>query len=525
MSSGRSKRTAAFIAQSRITKSIQEEKMERVGNDRKVKNIIKSAISDGLFPQISESLKEQVKTFHQRIKTDLFKNNFMKVSKSIKCTICDESFHANSELFKKHVMKFHPKRAKAKFHSKLNVKNTNLTKKHSTNDENDIDENEGEIHNDTIEIHDSENEIDDDEELFIDSANKKSKMRKLKKKSSKSVEGKIDFKCKICQKVFKNASYLKEHVKTFHTQRFKRHVKKTDSYFHIKIHRCHFCDKTCTRPTFLGKHINEVHEGKIDLQCKICEKEFKTAKYLNRHIESVHEAIENSDKNSSSESENEKNMDLFCSTPNKKIHENSNLLQKHSTKSVHEGLKNKRTHKCRFCDKAFSKSRNLDIHINSVHEGKIFRCSKICKETFETASYLNKHIETIHVGLKNGKSHKCYICDKIMKSKSILERHIKYAHNRKIDLKCKKICNIMFKSASYLNKHIESVHEKSDLNSGNTPPDNSYEVKIKKCDIKEEIDDDEDTFIMNKNDEIENENSNFEQIEMIVKEEFQTEDP
>ena len=61
--------------------------------------------------------------------------------------------------------------------------------------------------------------------------------------------------------------------------------------------------------------------------------------------------------------------------------------------SVYES---KKTFKCEFCDKAFSKIAHLNNHISSVHEKmKTFKCS-ICKKYFTVKGALKKHVSSVH---------------------------------------------------------------------------------------------------------------------------------
>ena len=95
---------------------------------------------------------------------------------------------------------------------------------------------------------------------------------------------------------------------------------------------------------------------------------------------------------------------------------------------------------CPLCDKSFSKSGNLQRHIESIHEGKkIFldherekpnTCSH-CSAAFYKKSDLRNHIDRVH---EKKKPHKCFSCDYSAASKGDVNKHFrKYHENIKQD--------------------------------------------------------------------------------------------
>ena len=65
---------------------------------------------------------------------------------------------------------------------------------------------------------------------------------------------------------------------------------------------------------------------------------------------------------------------------------------KNHIESVHE---EKKTLKCRTCDRSFTQKRNVTSHMQSVHGNKTFKC-KTCKKSFSRKSTLNVHIKSVH---------------------------------------------------------------------------------------------------------------------------------
>ena len=85
-----------------------------------------------------------------------------------------------------------------------------------------------------------------------------------------------------------------------------------------------------------------------------------------------------------------------------------------------------------------------------------------CGKKFASASILKKHVERVHLGIRN---FKCYQCDKKFKSNSALEYHLKVIHGdeeTKASLKCFKCdqCSYAASNQHNLTQHIRAVHEK-----------------------------------------------------------------
>ena len=88
---------------------------------------------------------------------------------------------------------------------------------------------------------------------------------------------------------------------------------------------------------------------------------------------------------------------------------------------VHLGLKQ---HKCTQCDDAFGRKEQLKNHIKSAHENA-FVCPQ-CHISCGDQQKLKTHIEGIHEGIR----HKCDLCDETYSSVSGLWKHKKKFHNK-----------------------------------------------------------------------------------------------
>ena len=110
-------------------------------------------------------------------------------------------------------------------------------------------------------------------------------------------------------------------------------------------------------------------------------------------------------------------------------------------------MENQETFKCHACNKEFEPSRwelhflpiqNLkeqeEINKSSlVHEENIKNMCKICEKSFSSKQYLNRHIKSVHEGIKD---HKCDLCEKSFSTKQYLNTHMKSVHEGIKDHKC-----------------------------------------------------------------------------------------
>ena len=139
--------------------------------------------------------------------------------------------------------------------------------------------------------------------------------------------------------------------------------------------------------------------------------------------------------------------------------------------SVFKKEKQKTNNKCRICEKFFSRKNDLKRHIKNVHATSLVNCPE-CTKQFTCNIYLKSHMNHVHSaeGLINQfideekrkqYTYTCSMCDKRLKSKGILLRHIKEKHTGQRH-KCTK-CIRSFSSPYYLKHHIEIVHRCYDL--------------------------------------------------------------
>ena len=146
---------------------------------------------------------------------------------------------------------------------------------------------------------------------------------------------------------------------------------------------------------------------------------------------------------------------------------------------------NQSKYPCDQCHQKYSSSRNLQHHIESVHDKIKYPCSK-CNFKATLKSYLNLHIKSIHDGVKypcnqcnfkashsshlrqhilsihNGVKYTCNQCNYTAKYRENLHQHIKSVHNG-IRYPCNQ-CNYKATTTFDLKRHIKSVHDKINKN-------------------------------------------------------------
>lgn len=93
-------------------------------------------------------------------------------------------------------------------------------------------------------------------------------------------------------------------------------------------------------------------------------------------------------------------------------------------------------------------------HENGSIKPRIFQCI-ICDNAFTKKYYLNKHIATVHGGIK---PYKCDICDATFTQTASLKYHISSVHGGKKPFQCPD-CEKSFTSKRSMKYHISATHE------------------------------------------------------------------
>ena len=187
------------------------------------------------------------------------------------------------------------------------------------------------------------------------------------------------YKCEICEKVFKHSHSLKSH----------RRIHTGD-----KLYQCKICQKDFIWVSHLNQH-KRIHTGEKPFQCDVCQKCF-------RHSSSfaMHKRTHTGEK-------------PFRCEVCEKCFTRADTFNEH--KRIHTGEK---PYQCDICHKCFTQTNHLKEH-KRLHTGeKPFLCD-VCQKYFRTLSAVIIH-KRIHTGEK---PFQCDVCQKCFTQSYDLTRH------------------------------------------------------------------------------------------------------
>ena len=203
-----------------------------------------------------------------------------------------------------------------------------------------------------------------------------------------------------------------------------------------KNFKCEFCSKRFKREYDFLKHVRILHKSqtKEDFSCDLCSKIFTTLMSLKKHKWDYHESVK-------------KNYCDICGLAFSKSSElNFHVDKVHKGKCI-----------CSECGKDFGHAENLKRHIQCVHEGRRdYNCSE-CGKVFGQPGDLKRHIKCVHEGQRD---YNCLECGKDFGGAGVLKKHIQCVHEGRRDYNCLE-CGKNLSTAQHLKKHIERFHEKS----------------------------------------------------------------
>ena len=115
-----------------------------------------------------------------------------------------------------------------------------------------------------------------------------------------------------------------------------------------------------------------------------------------------------------------------------------------------EDISSGKPYKCSQCNKSFSKSQNLRLHLK-VHSGlKPYSCS-ICSGSFTALSSLKHHVRANHT---ENKPYSCLECDKSFAVPKFLKQHMKV--HAGVKSYCCNDCPESFAVLSSLKQHVKT---------------------------------------------------------------------
>lgn len=120
--------------------------------------------------------------------------------------------------------------------------------------------------------------------------------------------------------------------------------------------------------------------------------------------------------------------------------------------TVINGVVATRTFSCSGCAQEFSRKRDRDNHVRTVHE-RSFACSK-CQARFKTKSDANRHIRIVHERIR---PYQCPSCPSMFSERNKLRRHRETVHEKLRPYVCP-VCSARFGELGNLRQHTGSLH-------------------------------------------------------------------
>ena len=206
-------------------------------------------------------------------------------------------------------------------------------------------------------------------------------------------------------------------------EEFQSHIKIAHPTLEEK-YVCEVCGLPFRTPYFLNKHTSQKHTSE-------CNKINKSA-YLNSN-----ELLSQSwtDRSLKNETLNPNELSFLNHTIEKSKYENRIILEhlalvhsenngntghKDSTRTGHlmiDNLEFSNSFECDICQRKLKKKSLLKKHVKTHKVTKGHGCN-ICHRHFEQKSYLNKHLKDVH-----SKKFSCYVCSKVFGLKNSLKMH------------------------------------------------------------------------------------------------------
>jgi KRAB domain-containing zinc finger protein len=130
------------------------------------------------------------------------------------------------------------------------------------------------------------------------------------------------------------------------------------------------------------------------------------------------------------------------------------LTNQHLNYHVNGVHRNLRPFCCSICNKTFSRQTGLMNHQKEIHEKAKTYCP-ICKKPLVGPRNIQRHIDTVHLGLK---PYNCHGCEKSFGFLNNLQKHLKIAHKKSIVFTCSE-CGQKFDRQKSLQIHQKNLHD------------------------------------------------------------------
>ena len=214
-------------------------------------------------------------------------------------------------------------------------------------------------------------------------------------------------------------------------------------------HECQYCGKMFKRYCGMVNHINRCHpEHAIEIdkgigryRCDLdnCKMKFPSLSLMFDHQKSEHTI----------------NKPFICSHPNCH-YESLDPKDFHSHRMTH---RLNRSFVCTVvgCDKRFYNQKSLSGHKYRCHQRKTFICSEGCGKTFKIYSGMTRHVNSVHMSVKN---YRCEWpgCEYTTYYKKDIDRHFKSVHTKEKNFVCG-LCAKRFVQLCDLSEHKKISHK------------------------------------------------------------------
>ena len=442
-----------FLAQTELDEHMHRFHLQKTVNGFKVVSLSKSNMKgtkEIVFEkhESEHQMKDIQKKTEVEVEIGTLRSEKKKLVLHLKCSECDKTFGKN------HILEHHMRVVHKKTQEEIDLFYQSEKKS---------------LEEHVLAVREGKRE----ERSLYDSLNRKPMNDRKEERMPET--SKVSYSCQICKKTFKQKELANRHVAIVH--------EKKKLVLHLK---CSECDKTFSENYLLEHHMSVIHkktqeeiyhfyqsekksplENVVSLQegkklvysCHICGKTFKT-NCVNTHVAAVHEkkmfkcsACEKSFKSTQYlqvhfESVHEGKKRYECNLCGKKYAAQQKLEQ--HIASTHEGIKH---HLCPFCDHASFQANNLKKHIAMVHEGQRPYSCDACEKTYKMKLHLKNHKARTHDGKK---PFKCPTCDKAFSVKRDMKIH-SFIHTNIRPHECN-ACDAKFKRRVHLKTHLRSIH-------------------------------------------------------------------